>query len=867
MRHVSLAFLCSMLSLAAAARAGDVATPPSWPIAARIRPQFEPISDAARRLARQLTADDFRTRELASAELAAKSAAAFPGLDQLVAQSDDPELHARTADRVRLIPIPANTPARTAAMVREYESRREEIISVKDRYGIGDAFLPYDRQGDARALFLQIALAHERDPVLRKLLEHLAQTRVCVEARILMLEGKWDRAQEMLRQAFPYCRTYPYGPVFADYAALVAMRKGAALDPQAEVAALPPEDPALRDDVEFLLAKAKGDAARVAEIAKRPLGPSDADFFTRLEVGNYQALIQDGEAHLELRRTNTNPNAGYGFPPYLARAYRLAGNSAAADAFIEAAFKDFRVESIADQLDVFIIGDRMDLALAAARRLKYNGREPFQLLCRQLRIRDALAAIGDIKIIEMDFPHQLNDLGLHPAALKMLDDFRGDVKAPVKESGRLNFAYAAELERAGKAAEAAAWRRALMEFRDPRMKRAEEIKARSAELSEQHRQLTGKPMGSGGQTDDPKVLALRQEESALTLEMSQLSIGIVRIDVELDGSLKTPQARAEAAMWFNSALQREEISSVARYDKALRIVNGAITDAEARGLLADLEPASADAWDFPQLAIAGFHRLGRDDLAASAVERRVAKENDPSYWSWLGDIALEGRRWQAAADYYRRAAVMNITDATLMYRMGLALTHVPDSQDEGRKMLAYVPLLVLGDSTIAQSVAECMRQFEGQDVGDRWFDDYTNRYASANLAYFDKAGRRRDAALARGDLTEALQWQERALAVNRLRNSYPMMMQSMAEYHRLRVTKGLKDRDFGAVADGLIHGMDFSPPDVQLLEQAIPALKSADATAAARVLAKALDRLQPVVADYPTVDKYREELRRVEALR
>jgi len=45
--------------------------------------------------------------------------------------------------------------------------------------------------------------------------------------------------------------------------------------------------------------------------------------------------------------------------------------------------------------------------------------------------------------------------------------------------------------------------------------------------------------------------------------------------------------------------------------------------------------------------------------------------------------------------------------------------------------------------------------------------------------------------------------------------------------------------------------MDNGPPDPDLLEKTLPALRAADAAAAQKVLTRAIDRLQPVVQDYP----------------
>jgi hypothetical protein len=46
----------------------------------------------------------------------------------------------------------------------------------------------------------------------------------------------------------------------------------------------------------------------------------------------------------------------------------------------------------------------------------------------------------------------------------------------------------------------------------------------------------------------------------------------------------------------------------------------------------------------------------------------------------------------------------------------------------------------------------------------------------------------------------------------------------------------------------------------------LPALQAADAPAAPKVLTRAMDRLQPVVEDYPEATRYKDQFIRLQAL-
>src|SRR4051794_39185767 len=123
---------------------------------------------------------------------------------------------------------------------------------------------------------------------------------------------------------------------------------------------------------------------------------------------------------------------------------------------------------------------------------------------------------------------------------------------------------------------------------------------------------------------------------------------------------------------------------------------------------------------------------------------------------------MEDNDPQRAAQYYRRAAAAHITDATLMYRLGVALARVPETKTQGQELIAYVPWLVLADGKAAMNVAIIMRRLEGTVVSDPWFDKYlTQGFDMYDMGYhYDRLRR---AAEAKSDYAAALSYARRGL--------------------------------------------------------------------------------------------------------
>ena len=204
-----------------------------------------------------------------------------------------------------------------------------------------------------------------------------------------------------------------------------------------------------------------------------------------------------------------------------------------------------------------------------------------------------------------------------------------------------------------------------------------------------------------------------------------------------------------------------------------------------------------------------------------------------------------------------------------MSRLGFAYSKQPETKAAGEQLKTFAPFLVLGDGSIAWTLAEAIRKCEGKAVGDQWYDDYVERFGIPRNGWMESVARKRDAAEGRGDFSEALAMQSRILFVPPQGSENPYYlnyMPTVAAYYRLLALDAWARKDWAVVADGLSRVMDNGPPDVELMEKVVPALKSADKAAAERVLGRARERLKAVVEDYPDAEKYVKALARVEAL-
>ena len=123
--------LALITALAATLRAADPAPPPLWPIHESKHYLHPVITEESRQLLARLASDNFATREAASAELAARGPAAFPGFEELALTSPDPEIQSRIVPFFppKQFRIPSSFPVQLQSIIDEYAKLHAKFAS------------------------------------------------------------------------------------------------------------------------------------------------------------------------------------------------------------------------------------------------------------------------------------------------------------------------------------------------------------------------------------------------------------------------------------------------------------------------------------------------------------------------------------------------------------------------------------------------------------------------------------------------------------------------------------------------------------------------------------------------------------------
>ncbi len=324
----------------------------------------------------------------------------------------------------------------------------------------------------------------------------------------------------------------------------------------------------------------------------------------------------------------------------------------------------------------------------------------------------------------------------------------------------------------------------------------------------------------------------------------------------------------DARFWLD-ALPAELPDGAGRLTLLRKILAGqyrpTLTPAIVPDLLRTLHDLHSLATAFNALA-----RSGNLDIAQKLLDAWCSRENDPSACEILGDWHLDHLRPDLAAAAYLRAAALQRTNASLMYRTGMALSRQPAAKDAGQRLLQTSLLLVLATNPTPYLYANAIRRCEGDERANQWLDAYTARFGRPQL--FSSGGRlprARVAAEARNDIPEALALQIQSFfAPTDTDNlpAWPALLADLARYHRLAALNALAQNDLPALADHLEKSLNAGPPDIDLLERTLPVLQKSDPAAATRILAAAVARLTPITTDNPTLEPYTSQLTRLQKL-
>jgi hypothetical protein len=855
----------------AAARGADPVVPAGWPVAESkaylsITPQA--IVPETEQLVARLGAASFAVREAASKELKEKGTGAFPGLWEAAQKSGDAEVEARVRPYFRKEPyrIPGTAPAGFVAAIDEY--LKFKAMKPSDREKEMRALRAFDlrlRSEENQVHLLNLLRAQETEDMLAKrILEDPGLA--CIRARLAIVEGKLDEAEAILKTDIGKGSSNRGA---ADYAAYVAMRRGAAFDPQKELDAANIQDEQTHNELGMWLFRANGDLKKAAEfgralpfqVAGRSIKP------TMVEAGEYREMAADIQANEKQER----------FLLIDVIALQLAGEERKAQQTLEGPLNDLNVAKAGSRenaLRSLIRADQVEAAIGAARQKEDEQWMAAVLLCRQLRVGEALAAVKGQKHPPMELFDHLIDMGLASAARKVLVGIVPDEAALKDQAAAYESDLAALLDRVGEAAAADKWRARACELLDiDRKARVEAERPRNEALAKR-RALEAVPESQ--RTDEWQ----RQFTVAQT-ELSRLNMQMVRATPWQSYSVRYyPQTTTvieyqEAGSWmgYYAFMQNTTATAQERF-RIMRGVFGGNYSGDELMKFIKLDPKdSSIEWEL-KMVTRSMQRIHREDLGRKLLEQDFAERRDPGSFSILGDWALAGNRAEEAVGWYRRAALLNLTDASLMYRLGVAYTRIPGKTEQGEQLKEFVPWLVLGHASDGEQVVAAMERFGDRGEVER-MDGYLNRFAKTGSCdeMRPHLTRQRDAAEKRGDYARALVWAEQALLVPASNYSLGrdelilLAMEDRAAYERIRALDAWKRGDFGAAADALGRELENGPPDVEVLEKVVPGLKGAAREAAGKVVERARERLRAVVEAYSEAEVYQKELKRVEALR
>jgi hypothetical protein len=762
-------------------------------------------------------------------------------------------------------------------MIASYQRSRQDYLKRLDP-SAGYA-LPHDqmRESDQNAFwFLQAVLPQENDPAIRSVMQKEFDRLVELRVRLLILQGKMDDARQLLRANLLDSRRA------ADYAALAALRHGGTLDPEAEIRDLPDNiSPPIKAALSLFLYRAKGDLVHAADFAPQlQSDDSHLALAAMIETDRFDAIARYLQSSASFSSSHPGvevwANMMLDRRDDVRRLVAEADKQALGKAHLNLGVPGEDAPSF-DALADYVFAGRMEEAIIESKKRQDSGHSAFHLLCQQLRIREALAAIPDRKSIPTDIPIHLANIGLGSEAREiLLHANRPDIALDGSRAYESAVIYGVTLDNIGAHAEAAQWRKELFQVMDPGIDALAALQKQLTEAVNLGRQRAGANVRNA-----QELLDLDHSESLLQLTNDTLELQLARLDAvsfiyfENNPDLVDPSTYGEADDWWHM-FAAEAITPAARYAKVVRLVNATLPESELWEILdkyAGTTRLLAPYMKMHRLTdwVNVLHRMHHDDIAVRLVQKQVEDDVDPRYFTILGDFALDKQDFSAAADYYRQAALTSPADPSLMYRLGLALSHSanPAEAGAGRQLIDFLPFLVLGSGWGADAVASDMRRFEGDARADAWCDDYVARYTCAGSRIDESTARAREMAIGRGEYQKAITYQKRALFFAAMGSPHdPLeLMRAMALYHRLRALDSWSRKDFATVVDALNRELDNGPPDLDAFERTLPDLRAFNATAAERIHARALERLQAVVQDYPDAVQYRAQLTRLEKLR
>lgn len=719
-------------------------------------PPAAPTEEQINQAVRQLGDDDFKVREKASAFLWNAGRPAEKALQQ-AARSDDIEVARRAKDILQKFKygIFPDTPEEVVKLIRQYRSGDANAKNTA-----ASELLKLGRPGAAAVGRL---LASEEDAGVRQSLSVQIGREATQAAGAMLAQGNVAAAEDLLEMGL----ASGVSSGFRNYAAYQLLRG------QLDGAIKRYAGPAGRGDkhaaeVLAYLYRAKGDLKSAGQAAEMS-GKAELVEAILLELGDWPALA----------RVVTARKDDLVEPGVKALYYRLAGNSAAADAELRKLHSPAGPGGGAPVLGsgasapALFFNDRPQEAIAV---LGANQRwaEAFEFLTHQLKLREAneLAAKGgptspdDAFRLELLQARLLHQLGDRDKARQRLAALVG--KAKSETGDQLPSVLEAEYQ---------------LGLKDEALEHCGAALAADGE----HTHLLKHVFPKGAAAEVWWKFFRKKfpaEAPAATLK---------RVRAFLDEKKPGPE--------FTGLVREAERDAAA-------------VPAEQR------EPWLEALADVCQAA-------GADELARDFREKAARASGTAEAWAKLGDFLAERKHWRAAAEAYERACEKDPKQAAALYLRGWALVS-SDRTEEGRTLMDRANWRPLADESARWALAEALAKHGLADDAERQRDliRRTGEFQSKEVT--NVRNHDGEEALARKDYEQAAVSGERVMLIVLQTNLQFVKSRAYLSVpcgvHRNRALADLKAGRFEEARKEVGRCLDLLPGDIDLAVQLVPEL-------------------------------------------
>jgi tetratricopeptide (TPR) repeat protein len=602
-----------------------------------------PTKDQIARWIKELGDDDFATRERASKGLWQAGPAAESAVLEALKSSDAEVVRRATvlAAKFKWGHYP-DTPPRIVERIDRYriadEAGKQAVI--KELFEMGSA---------GCAAILKIAAAEEKE-VRPRVFQQIARDAVTAVPDLL-LEGKLDTMEQLLEISTATDRD----AAALDYAAHCAMRNKLEEKIKAYQAGPQSVDPGRARHVLLYLHRASGDW-RAAQRDAAKLGRPDLEEAILAEAGDWKTLAQ-----LDISEAG-RPLVSLGFT---AAYQRLAGETASFEETIQrirtspdaTGERDWGAWSAAR---VLLLNDRPQEALDLL--TKHRRSAVFELLCAQMRFREAFAIVEKVR------SEQRPEIDVELGLLEVLEARTLHLLGEKEKAAKLF----AELGARIVPGQEAAWHEKLIDV---------ERRLGLMDMACDH---------------CARMLAITKNEGRQASALGKAFPG-----------------RGDTAMqWWQFLRRGTDETPVETMKRLQALMEGKIQGKaldDLAGSAKILHPdAAAARW---MLAIYEIYlNAGMDERAKEYLDAAASSQTAPAPRLRYGDYLAERKKWELAAVEYGKAWNLDRKDPLPLYLKGWALVQAGQEQ-EGKRLMELAHWLPLGNESARYAfIAELSRR-------------------------------------------------------------------------------------------------------------------------------------------------------------